>query len=149
MDKKYTSIKILLAEDNPGDARLTEKAFEKAKLANKFYVVKNGKEALKFLRQEGEYANKPRPDLILLDIQMPEKNGIDVLKEIKQDPELKHIPAIILTSSKEEEDILKSYKSYANAYLTKPIDFKGFREMVKKFDNFWFKIVKLPTKKGS
>lgn len=145
-NKNGEPVEILLAEDNPGDQRLTKKAFEKGKMLNNLYVVENGVEALAFLRKEGKYANTPYPDIILLDIRMPEKDGLQVLEEMKEDPKLRKIPAIMLTSSEEEEDIAKSYNNNANAYLTKPVDFKGFIDIVNKLEDFWFTIVKLPSK---
>lgn len=138
------TVEILLAEDNPGDVMLTKKALEQGKLANKLHVVTDGVEALEFLRQEGEYADKPRPDLVLLDLNMPRKDGQDVLKELKAEKDLRRIPVVILTSSESEEDIARSYELNANAYLTKPVDFDGFIEIVNQMENFWFKMVKLP-----
>ncbi|ATW87262.1 CheY-like chemotaxis protein [Halohasta litchfieldiae] len=137
---------ILLAEDNPGDVMLTKKALEKGKLANNLHVVTDGVEALEFLRREGEYEDSPRPDIILLDLNMPRKDGQDVLKELKNDDDLCRIPVVVLTSSESEEDIAKSYELNANAYLTKPVDFDGFIEIVNRLENFWFKVVKFPEK---
>jgi len=137
---------ILLAEDNPGDVMLTKKALEKGKLANNLHVVTDGVEALEFLRREGEYEDSPRPDIILLDLNMPRKDGQDVLKELKNDDDLCRIPVVMLTSSESEEDIAKSYELNANAYLTKPVDFDGFIEIVNRLENFWFKVVKFPEK---
>ncbi|MEA1932530.1 response regulator [Halohasta litorea] len=138
------TVEILLAEDNPGDVMLTKKALEQGKLANNLHVVTDGIEALDFLRQNGEYDDTPRPDLILLDLNMPRKDGQDVLKELKTDDDLCRIPVVVLTSSESEEDIAKSYELNANAYLTKPVDFDGFIEIVNRLENFWFKVVKLP-----
>jgi len=137
---------ILLAEDNPGDVMLTKKALEKGKLANNLHVVTDGVVALEFLRREGEYEDSPRPDIILLDLNMPRKDGQDVLKELKNDDDLCRIPVVVLTSSESEEDIAKSYELNANAYLTKPVDFDGFIEIVNRLENFWFKVVKFPEK---
>lgn len=137
-------IEILLAEDNPGDARLTEKAFEQGAILNNLHVVEDGVEAMKFLRQEDEYSEKPRPDLVLLDLNMPRKDGWDVLAELKEHPELARIPVIVLTSSEAEEDIVRSYDLQANAYLTKPVDFQGFLEIVHGFEEFWLSLVKMP-----
>jgi len=137
-------VEILLAEDNPGDVMLTKKALEQGKLANNLHVVTDGVEALEYLRQEGEYADEPRPDLVLLDLNMPRKDGQDVLEELQDDPDLRRIPVVVLTSSESEEDIAKSYELNANAYLTKPVDFDGFIEIVNRMENFWFKVVKLP-----
>ena len=138
------SVEVLLAEDNPGDARLTEKAFEQGNILNNLHIVEDGVEAMKFLRQEDEYREKPRPDLVLLDLNMPRKDGWDVLEEIKEDPVLARIPVIVLTSSEAEEDIVKSYDLQANAYLTKPVDFQGFIDIVNGFEEFWLSVVKLP-----
>ncbi|MFP3975450.1 MAG: response regulator [Chloroflexota bacterium] len=138
------AIDILLAEDNPGDIMLTNKAFEEGKIANKLHTVQSGVEALQFLRREGDFASAPRPDLILLDIRMPGKDGMEVLDEIKKDSELKCIPVVMLTSSEAEEDILKSYELSANAYLSKPVDFDGFVKIVNTLEDFWFSVVKLP-----
>ena len=137
-------VEVLLAEDNPGDVMLTKKALEQGKLANNLHVVTDGVEALEYLRQDGEYADEPRPDLVLLDLNMPRKDGQDVLEELQDDPELGRIPVVVLTSSESEEDIARSYELNANAYLTKPVDFDGFIEIVDRMENFWFKVVKLP-----
>ena len=137
-------IDVLLAEDNPGDVRLTEKAFEEGSVLNNLYTVSDGIEAMKCLRQEGEYADRPRPDLVLLDLNMPGKDGKEVLKDVKADPELRRIPVVILTSSEAEEDILESYDFHANAYLTKPVDFEGFLEVVERIEDFWLTVVRMP-----
>jgi CheY-like chemotaxis protein len=137
-------VEVLLAEDNPGDARLTEKAFEQGNILNNLHIVEDGVETMKFLRQEGEYREKPRPDLVLLDLNMPKKDGWDVLEEIKESSDLTRIPVIVLTSSEAEEDIVKSYELQANAYLTKPVDFQGFLEIVNGFEEFWLSVVKMP-----
>jgi len=139
-------VEILLVEDNPGDVRLMQEALKDSKLINNLYVVNDGLEALAFLRREGKHAKTPRPDLIFLDLNLPKKNGRDVLVEIKEDPELKRIPVVILTTSKAEEDIIRTYNSHANCYITKPVDFKQFITVVKKIEDFWFTIVKLPSK---
>jgi len=138
------TVEILLAEDNPGDVMLTKKALEQGKLANNLHVVTDGVEALEFLRQRGAYEDAPRPDLVLLDLNMPRKDGQEVLKELTDEPELCRIPVVVLTSSESEEDIAKSYELNANAYLTKPVDFDGFIQIVNQLENFWFKVVKLP-----
>ena len=138
------TVEILLAEDNPGDVMLTKKALEQGKLANNLHVVTDGVEALQFLRQDGEYADEPRPDLVLLDLNMPRKDGKDVLRELRDDDDLRRIPVVVLTSSESEEDIARSYELNANAYLTKPVDFDGFIEIVNRMESFWFKVVKLP-----
>ncbi|MFB6178140.1 MAG: response regulator [Halorientalis sp.] len=139
-------IEILLAEDNPGDVRLTEKAFEQGNVLNNLNVVTDGVEAMTYLRQEGEFADAPRPDLVLLDLNMPRKDGKEVLQDIKDDPDLKRIPVVILTSSEAEEDIVKSYDLHANAYLTKPVDFDGFLGVVSRIEDFWLSVVKMPPK---
>ncbi|AQL41382.1 two-component system response regulator [Halorientalis sp. IM1011] len=141
---RQTPIEVLLAEDNPGDVKLTQKAFEQGNVMNNLHVVNDGIEAMQYLRQENEYADSPRPDLILLDLNMPRKDGKEVLKDIKDDPELKRIPVVILTSSEAEEDIVSSYDLHANAYLTKPVDFDGFLEVVNTIEDFWLTVVKVP-----
>jgi len=137
-------VEILLAEDNPGDVMLTKKALEEGKLANNLHVATDGVDALEFLRNEGEYADAPRPDLVLLDLNMPRKDGEDVLEAMQADDSLCRIPVVVLTSSESEEDIAKSYELNANAYLTKPVDFDGFVEIVNRMEDFWFQVVKLP-----
>ena len=137
-------VEILLAEDNPGDARLTEKALERGSILNNLHVVEDGVEALAFLRNEDEYADTPRPDLILLDLNMPRKDGKDVLREVKDDEDLRRIPVVVLTSSAAEEDVVKSYDLHANAYLTKPVDFDGFLDVVGRIEDFWLTVVKMP-----
>jgi len=140
------TIEILLVEDNPADIRLAQEAFKDAKVHNVLYTVGDGVEALAFLRQEGQYADAARPDLILLDLNLPKKDGREVLAEIKADEHLKLIPVVILTVSKDEEDILKTYNLHANCYITKPIDFEQFMKVVKSIEEFWLTIVKLPPK---
>lgn len=137
-------VEILLAEDNPGDVKLTQKALEKGRLTNNLHVVNDGVETMQFLRGEGEYVDRPRPDLILLDLNMPRKDGREVLEDIKGNPGLKRIPVVVLTSSEAEEDVLRSYELHANAYLTKPVDFSGFIDVVGKLEEFWLQVVKLP-----
>lgn len=137
-------IEILLVEDNPGDVRLTQEAFRDSKIRNKLHVVWDGVEAMTFLRREGKYADAPRPDLILLDLNMPKKDGREVLAEIKTEEDLRRIPVVILTISKAEEDILKSYDLHANCYITKPVDLEQFIKVVKAIEDFWLTIVKLP-----
>jgi len=142
-------IEILLAEDSPGDARLTQEAFREGRVLNNLHIVGDGEEALAFLRREGKYAHAPRPDIILLDLNMPKKDGRETLAEIKSDESLKSIPVVILTISKSEEDILRSYNDHANCYITKPIDFGKFFDVVKSIEDFWFSIVRLPRRKGN
>jgi len=137
-------VEILMAEDNPGDVTLTRKALKEGKLTNNLHVVNDGVEAMTYLNGEGEYADRPRPDLILLDLNMPRKDGRAVLEEIKSDDDLKRIPVVVLTSSEAEEDVAKSYELHANAYLTKPIDFDGFLDIVGTLEEFWLEVVKLP-----
>lgn len=137
-------VEILLAEDHPGDAKLTQKAFEQGSILNNLHIVDNGVEAMRYLRQEAEYADKPTPDLVLLDLNMPRKDGWDVLEEVKEDPDLCRIPIIVLTSSEAEEDIVRSYELQANAYLTKPVDFDGFIKVIDTFEEFWLSLVKIP-----
>ena len=140
------AIDILMVEDNPGDVRLAHESFKEAKILNEVHVVGDGVEALAFLRRQGKYANVVRPELILLDLNLPKKDGREVLAEIKEDPNLRRIPVVILTVSKAEEDIIKTYDLHANCYITKPIDLDGFMEVVKAIDGFWLTVVKLPPK---
>jgi CheY-like chemotaxis protein len=137
-------IEILMVEDNPGDVRLTVEALKEGKVRNKLHVVEDGVEAMAFLRGEGEYADAPRPDLILLDLNLPKKDGREVLAEIKGDPNLRRIPVVILTVSEANEDILKTYDLHANCYVTKPVDLDQFIVVVKSVEDFWLTIVKLP-----
>jgi CheY-like chemotaxis protein len=142
----YKPIEILLVEDNPGDADLAREAMETSKIRNTLHVVGDGEEAMAFVRGQGKYADAPRPDLVLLDLNLPKKDGREVLAEIKADPDLKRIPVVILTISKEEEDILKTYNLHANCYITKPIDLHQFLKVVQAIEEFWLTIVKLPPK---
>lgn len=139
-------IEILLVEDNPGDVRLTREALKDAKMLNRLHVVEDGEAALSFLHRREQYVQAPRPDLILLDLNLPGTNGREVLADIKADAELKAIPVVILTTSRAEEDILKAYKLYANCYITKPVDFIQFIRVVKAIETFWLTIVTLPPK---
>ena len=139
-------VEILLAEDNPGDVTLTRKALKEGKLANNLHVATDGVEALEFLRQEDEYADAPQPDLVLLDLNMPRKDGKAVLESMQADEGLRRIPVVVLTSSESEADIARSYELNANAYLTKPVDFDGFVEIVDRIEAFWFQVVKLPER---
>ncbi|NIM49169.1 MAG: response regulator [Gemmatimonadales bacterium] len=143
-ESRGSLVEILLVEDNPGDIRLTEEAMKEGKMRNNLSVARDGVEAMAFLRREGEYADAPRPDVILLDLNLPKKDGRSVLAEIKADPTLRRIPVVILTSSKAEEDILNSYDLHANCYVTKPGDLEQFIEVVKSVEDFWVQIVKLP-----
>ena len=137
-------IEILLVEDNPGDVRLVEEALKEGKVRNALHVVYDGVEAITFLRQQGEYTGIPRPDLILLDLNLPRKDGREVLAEIKEDEDLKRIPVVVLTTSQSEIDILKSYNLHANCYITKPVDLEQFLGVVKSIEDFWLTVVKLP-----
>ena len=137
-------IVILYVEDNPGDVRLTMEALKESKIANKVHVVEDGVKAIDYLHKEGDYAAATRPDLILLDLNLPKKDGREVLAEIKEEPGIKRIPVVILTTSKSEEDILKTYNLHANCYITKPVDIGQFINVIKKIEDFWFSIVKLP-----
>ena len=137
-------IEILLVEDSPGDVRLTIEALKEGKILNNLSLAKDGVEALAFLRKEGKYTDATRPDLILLDLNLPKKNGQEVLAEIKNDITLKSIPVVILTISKMEEDILKTYENHANCYIVKPVDLDQFLGVVKSIEDFWLSIVKLP-----
>ena len=137
-------IEILLVEDNPGDARLAVEALKYAKVSNKIHVVEDGVEAMAYLRREGKYADVVRPDLILLDLNLPKKNGREVLVEIKADEGLKRIPVVILTVSQDEQDILETYENHANCYITKPVDLAQFMEVVKAIEIFWLTTAKLP-----
>ena len=143
-DKDGEPIEILLAEDNPGDVKLTRKGLEQGQIINNLHVVEDGVEAMKYLRQEGEYEDSPRPDLMLLDLNMPRMDGRDVLEAMDDDQELRRIPVVVLTSSEAEEDIVDSYELNANAYLTKPVDFEGFMDVIGSVEEFWLAVVKLP-----
>jgi len=136
-------IEILLVEDNPGDVRLTKEALKDARVRNTLHVAPDGVEALAFLRREGKHNGVPQPDLILLDLNLPKKNGREVLEEIKRDEALRHIPVVILTTSQAERDIAESYRLHANAYVTKPVDLEQFLTVVKSIEQFWLEIVKL------
>ena len=138
-------IQVLLVEDNPGDVRLTKEALKEGKLLNQLTVVGDGVEALSFLRKQGIYADAPQPELILLDLNLPKKDGREVLAEIKADPNLRRIPVVVLTTSSSEEDILKIYDLHANCYITKPVDLEQFMGVVKSIEDFWVSVVKLPS----
>lgn len=138
-------INILLVEDNPGDVRLTVEALKEGKVLNQLHIAKDGIEAMDFLHREGDYSDVPHPDLILLDLNLPKKDGHEVLAEIKEDPMLKRIPVVVLTGSKAGEDILKTYNLHANCYITKPVDLEQFITVIKSINDFWLTIVKLPS----
>jgi chemotaxis family two-component system response regulator Rcp1 len=142
--KDPAPIEVLLVEDSPGDVRLTREALKDAKVHVHLHVVSDGAEAMAFLGREGEHLNSPRPDLILLDLNLPKKDGREVLEEIKESPTLKSIPVVILTTSESETDIQGSYQHHANCYITKPVDLDGFLKVVKSIDSFWLSVVKLP-----
>ncbi len=137
-------IELLLVEDSEPDVRLTMEALREAKVKNRLWVVEDGVEAMAFLRQQDGHADAPRPDLILLDLNLPRKDGREVLREIKSDDSLKRIPVVILTTSRSEEDVLRAYDLHANCYITKPVDFTRFMEVVKSIEDFWLTVVKLP-----
>lgn len=138
-------IEILLVEDSSTDVMLAEEALEHAKMRNNLHVVKDGVEAMAFLRKQGKYAGVPRPDLVLLDLNMPRKDGREVLSEVKADDDLKCIPIVVLTTSKAQADVLKAYGLHANCYISKPVDFEQFANVVQAIDQFWFTVVTLPT----
>ena len=138
-------VDILLVEDNPGDVRLTREALKEAKVANELSVVSNGEEALLYLRRQGNFSAAPRPDMILLDLNLPRMDGREVLAEIKADQNLKRIPVVILTTSSAEKDVLATYNFHANCYITKPVDLDQFLEVVKSIESFWLTIVRLPS----
>ena len=137
-------IDVLLVEDDDGDILMTKEAFEYHKIRNRLHVVNDGEQALQFLRREGEYADAPRPGLILLDLNLPRRDGREVLAELKDDPELGMIPVVVLTTSEAEEDIVRSYRLHANAYVSKPVDFDRFIEVIRQIDDFFVTVVKLP-----
>jgi CheY-like chemotaxis protein len=138
------AIDVLLVDDDPGDTLMIREAFEHNKVKNELQCVSDGVQAMQYLRREGEYANAPRPDLVLLDLNLPRKDGREVLAEIKSDPVLATIPVVVLTTSNAEEDVLRSYQLHANAYVTKPVDFERFIEVVRQIDEFFVTVVKLP-----
>jgi CheY-like chemotaxis protein len=145
MKQVYEPIDILLVEDNPGDVRLTVEALKEAKVRNELHVATDGVEALAFLRRQGRYAKAVRPHLILLDLNLPRKNGREVLAEIKEDPDLRRIPVVILTTSQAESDIVSAYDLHANCYITKPVDLDQFLTVVKAIEDFWLTLVRLPA----
>ena len=144
MRENTKPVEILMVEDNPGDVRLTQEALKDVKFLINLDVTNDGVEAMAFLRRKGKYADKPRPDLILLDLNLPKKNGREVLKEIKEDLDLRRIPVVVLTASDSEQDIIKTYNLHANCYITKPVGLNDFITIVKSIENFWLTVVKLP-----
>jgi chemotaxis family two-component system response regulator Rcp1 len=138
-------VEFLLAEDNPGDVRLTKEALRESKISNNLNVVPDGVEAMAFLRRTGNYANAPRPDVILLDLNLPKKDGREVLAEVKADPNLRLIPVVIITSSEAEQDVLRTYELHANCYVTKPVDLEQFIKVIQSIETFWLTIVTLPS----
>jgi len=143
------AIEILLVEDNPGDARLTQEALREGKIRNNLHHAGDGVEALAFLRREGEHAKAPMPDLVLLDLNLPRKDGREVLAEMKQDPRLRKIPVVVLTTSEAENDIVRSYELHANCYITKPVGLEQFISIVRQIESFWLAVVTLPTRSES
>lgn len=137
-------IEILLVEDNPGDARLTREALTHSKVRNRLHHARDGEEAMAFLRREGQFADAPAPDLVLLDLNLPRRDGREVLEDIKSDAQLMHIPVVVLTSSQADEDILRSYRLHANCFITKPVDLEQLTKVVQGIEQFWFTLVKLP-----
>ena len=143
-DTESRQIEILLVEDNPGDARLTQEAMRAAKMTNVLHVVEDGVQAMEFLRHRSRFKDAPRPDLILLDLNLPKKDGRAVLAEVKTDPDLRRIPVVVLTTSRSEEDVMQAYDMHANAYVTKPVNLEKFMRIVALIDEFWLKVVTLP-----
>lgn len=144
MESNTRSIEILLVEDNPGDARLTREVFDQGRITNQLYVVSDGVEAVRFLRREGPYRDAPRPDLILLDLNLPRKDGREVLADIKADPALQSIPVVVLTTSASDQDVDDTYRLHANSFITKPVDLDDFIKVVRSIESFWLTIVRLP-----
>jgi CheY-like chemotaxis protein len=144
----YQPVELLLVEDSPGDVLLTQEALADSRIANRLHVVEDGEQAIDFLMRRGPYANAVRPDLILLDLNLPRKDGREVLQSIKSDPTLATIPVVVLTTSRAEEDILRTYKLHANCYITKPVDVNQFFSVIKSIEDFWLTVVKLPHKKN-
>jgi CheY-like chemotaxis protein len=144
LERDGRPIEILLVEDDPGDTLITREALDQSKVTNNLSVVTNGEEAIAFLRRTGEFADAVRPDLVLLDLNLPRRDGREVLEEVKEDPDLRRIPVVVLTTSGAEEDIVRSYDLHANAYVTKPVDFERFVDVVRQIDDFYFTVVRLP-----
>ena len=140
------TFEVLLVEDSPADVRLTKEAFKDAKISNRLSVVSDGVDALRFLKREGEFADAPRPDLVLLDLNLPRMDGREVLKRVKTDPELSSIPVVVLTTSEAERDVAEAYEYHANCYIRKPVDLGRFLEIVSAIEDFWLTVVKLPAK---
>jgi len=145
MSEFQQQFEILLVEDNPGDVYLTQEAFREGRLAHRLSVVEDGEDALHFLRNEGKHERAPRPDLILLDLNLPKRDGRELLRDIKSDPRLKHIPVIVLTTSNAEQDIERAYELHANCYLNKPIQMDDFLRTIRSIEDFWLSVVRLPT----
>jgi len=143
-DADFQVVDVLLVEDDEGDVLMTREAFEYYKIRNTLHVVTDGEQALQFVRQAGEFTDAPRPGLIMLDLNLPRRDGLEVLAELKADPELRVIPVVILTTSQAEEDIVRSYSLHANAYVTKPVDFERFIDVIRQIDSFFITVVKLP-----
>jgi CheY-like chemotaxis protein len=146
MPESVSPIEVLLVEDDPGDVLMTREAFAEHKVGNRLSVVSDGDEALAYLRRQGRYAQAPRPDLVLLDLNLPRRDGRQVLAEIKNDEDLRRIPVVVLTTSQADEDVLRSYSLHANAYVTKPVDFDQFIAVVREIDQFFVSVVKLPPR---
>ena len=142
--KQGEPVTILLVEDNPADAQLTQEGLKRAKVLNRLHVVEDGEEAIAFLRRQGRFADAPRPDLVFLDLNLPKIDGREVLATVKADPDLEHIPIVVLTSSDTEADVLRAYKAKANCYVKKPVMFQEFLATIKLIDDFWLSVVKLP-----
>ncbi len=143
-ESDFEIVDVLLVEDDEGDVLMTREAFEHYKIRNKLHVVTDGEQAIQFVRRQGDFAEAPRPGLIMLDLNLPRRDGLEVLAELKADPDLRRIPVVILTTSQAEEDIVRSYTLHANAYVTKPVDFDRFIEVIRQIDNFFVAVVKLP-----
>jgi two-component system, chemotaxis family, response regulator Rcp1 len=141
-------IDILLVEDNPGDVMLVEEVLSDSKVRNRLHVVSDGEQAMEFVRRQGKHAGAPRPDLILLDLNLPKKGGREVLREVKTHPDLKTIPVVVLSSSKSDDDVVNSYELHANAYILKPVDFHQFMKVMRAIEDFWFITVKLPPRRA-
>ncbi|MCA5893165.1 response regulator [Isoptericola sp. NEAU-Y5] len=146
MTEQQSGIEVLLVEDDPGDVLMTREAFDEHKVANRLWVVSDGVSAMEFLRKEGEHADAPTPDLVLLDLNLPRMDGREVLAAVKSDEVLRHIPVVVLTTSEAEEDVLRSYSLHANAYVTKPVDFDRFIQVVRQIDDFFVTVVRLPRR---